>query len=153
MPESGSGGGPFIRAELRPSAGEEAPPVPIVEAELSEEELQRRALEVMEEAGYAPLGGDRLPPELWQTRFARSQRVTWRVVEGEAILLSLENFRYYSLNRVGTAVWEQLTGEAPLAAIPARLCEQFEVSEAAARADLAALITQLRQEQLVVEAT
>lgn len=35
-------------------------------------------------------------------------RVVWRVVDGEAVLLHADTSAYYGLNRVGTLLWEAL---------------------------------------------
>jgi hypothetical protein len=91
------------------------------------------------------------PPEFWQSRFARSPSVSAAVLNKEGVLLDLESGVYYSLNRVGTAVWELLGRDQPLEAVLAAVCDRYDVSEEAARADVAALVMHLRDEKLVLE--
>jgi len=77
--------------------------------------------------------------------------VTSTILDGEAVLLNLDNGRYYSLNRVGTAAWELMTGDRPLAEIHSAICDRFNVTEEVASRDLVALVTRLRQEKLIEE--
>ncbi len=35
-------------------------------------------------------------------------RVRWRIVDGEAVLINVESSYYYSLNKTGTLMWELL---------------------------------------------
>lgn len=41
-----------------------------------------------------------------------AENTRWRVVDGEAVLISLTTTHYYSLNDTGTFVWELLAGGA-----------------------------------------
>ena len=77
--------------------------------------------------------------------------VLMRELEGEAVLLNLESGVYYTLNPVGTAIWEQLTGEQTLTEILSAICTRYGVSAETARRDLAALATRLRREGLIEE--
>ena len=81
---------------------------------------------------------------------AKHPNTHWTVLDGEAILLNVENGVYYTLNRVGTAMWELLTEERPFAGVLAVICERFDVTEEVARKDLTALITRLQHEGLLV---
>jgi hypothetical protein len=145
----------FIQRELREADGPERPGHPPLDPGASIEESQRRAAAVFGEAKGARLGpaGGTLTPEIWDTVFTASSDVTATVLEREAVLLNLDNGRYYTLNRVGTMVWELITGDRPLAAILSAVCRHFDVSEEVARQDLVALVARLRQEQLIQERT
>lgn len=39
------------------------------------------------------------------------EKVVWRVVDGEAVLLHADTSAYYGLNRVGTLMWETLLAQ------------------------------------------
>lgn len=90
-------------------------------------------------------------PEFWRTVFTRGADVTSTVLDDEAVLLNLANGVYYSLNPVGTAIWEQLTGSQSLAEILGIVHRQFEVTEEIVRQDLVALVSRLREEGLIAE--
>jgi hypothetical protein len=90
-------------------------------------------------------------PEFWERRFACRDDVRLATLEGESVLLNLENGVYYSLNRIGTVVWELLKKDQSLEAVLTAVCDRYDVPEEVARADVAELVTHLRDEKLVVE--
>ena len=80
------------------------------------------------------------------------ERVMYRYVDGEAVLINAATSYYYSLNPVGTFVWQMLT-EQPrteteiLQAIAAEYAHPVD----AARPDLRSLLKDLKSEGLVIE--
>ena len=76
----------------------------------------------------------------------------WRVVDGEAVVVSLESSYYYGLNRAGTLIWTLLCDEARSADdLASRLAEAFDIDTVRAREDVDAVLRDLRQENLVLE--
>ncbi|SRR6266511_5423271 len=154
MPENNQepGRGPFIRAELRPSVGFDLAQNSSLEPGASKEEIQRRASEVVGETQRARLGlADGGPaPAVWETVFTKSPDAQCTELDGEAVLLNIENGTYYTLNRVGTVIWQLLMGEQPLEGILAAVCERFAVNAAVAREDLLAFVSHLQRERLIV---
>ena len=84
-------------------------------------------------------------------KFAPNPDVSWTTLDGETVLLNLENGFYYTLNYVGSAVWEHLCSSQPLHDILITLYERFDADEHVIREDLGALIDQLCRENLIVE--
>ena len=70
-------------------------------------------------------------------------------MEGETVLLDLSTGRYYTLNRLGSVIWEHCTGHTTMSDIHAVLCDRFEVSPDRALDDLVTLANQLVQEGLL----
>lgn len=70
-------------------------------------------------------------------------------LEGETVLLNVSTGRYYTLNRVGSVIWEHCTGHNTISDIHAVLCRRFEVAPERVLEDLVALINQLVQEGLL----
>ena len=70
-------------------------------------------------------------------------------MEGETVLLDLSTGRYYTLNRLGSVIWEHCTGHCTISDIHAVLCDRFEVASERALDDLVALVNQLVQEGLL----
>lgn len=73
------------------------------------------------------------------------------VMDGESVLLNLRTGRYYSLNRVGTVVWQQCSSETTFEDLLGVICEGFDVAVDVARKDLAVLIEELSDEGLLVQ--
>ena len=70
-------------------------------------------------------------------------------MDGETVLLDLSSGRYYTLNQLGSIIWEQCMRRQAIAVLHAALCERFEVGSAQALDDLVALINKLIQEGLL----
>jgi hypothetical protein len=69
--------------------------------------------------------------------------------EGDTILFDTKTDRYYTLNAVGTRVWECLGQGIQVDAIPTRIAEEFDAPVVTIDADVRSLIAQLRQAALV----
>lgn len=148
-----TGTGHFIPADLRPTAEAEAEPETPLEPGASREEIRRRLAAAKGEPqpdSSGPREGG-LSPHMGSSVFTRSAHITATVLDDEAVLLNLANGVYYSLNPVGTAIWEQLTESRSLEEVHAAVCRQFDVTEEAARQDLVALVSRLRDEGLIAE--
>ena len=70
-------------------------------------------------------------------------------LDGESVLLNLSTGRYYTLNGVGSLVWDQCTGTHSLDHILSAISERFDVACQQAQTDLVDLVIQLRQEGLL----
>jgi hypothetical protein len=71
------------------------------------------------------------------------------LLDGESVLLNLSTGRYYTLNVVGSAIWNLCSGDCSLVQILSMVCEGFDVSVGQAQEDLLDLVTQLEQEGLL----
>jgi hypothetical protein len=71
--------------------------------------------------------------------------------DGTGVLLNLQTLLYYSLNKTGAAVWQQIEEKRALTLdeVVASTCERFEVTEEAARIDLRAFVEHLARFQMV----
>ncbi len=83
------------------------------------------------------------------SRIAVPADTLMRVVDGQAVLLSLKTERYYGLDEVGTRVWEALAAGATLAEAAAAIEREFDAPAATIRADIEALLGDLVRERLV----
>lgn len=79
----------------------------------------------------------------------RREGVAAQVVNGEAVLLSIESGEYFSLNRVGSRIWELCDGTKSAADIVSVICAEFDVAQDAAAADIHELLRELAKEKLV----
>jgi len=83
------------------------------------------------------------------TILKRSEKVSYKVVDGEAILLHLEKGIYFSLNTVGTDFWERLDGRQTIAQHAAVLAGSYNVEYERVIVDLLELAEQLSEDNLV----
>lgn len=83
------------------------------------------------------------------TRYAIPADVACATVEDGAVVLHMGTKRYYSLNATGAAIWRLLETDVPLAEIPARLNESYDVAADEARDALDALLAALAEKSLL----
>lgn len=69
---------------------------------------------------------------------------------GEAIILSLDSGRYYSLNDTGSMVWEMIQEPKPMSALRDAILDEYDVETDVCEMDLLALLRQLADEGLII---
>jgi hypothetical protein len=89
------------------------------------------------------------PTQLDRTVLRSSPDVQGTTMEGETVLLDLSTGRYYTLNRLGSVIWEHCAGQSTVADIHIAICERFEVAPERALDDLVMLVNELLQEGLL----
>jgi hypothetical protein len=70
-------------------------------------------------------------------------------MDGDTVLLDLSTGRYFTLNRLGSVIWEHCTGSHTIRDIHTILCDRFDVASERALDDLVTLVNQLIQEGLL----
>jgi len=88
------------------------------------------------------------------TQVAVPDRILFRDLAGEAVLLELDSGRYFGLNEMGTRIWHLLQSEALLEAVYRSLLDEYEVQPDLLRDDLVRFIGLLAGKGLLeVDAT
>lgn len=72
---------------------------------------------------------------------------------GEVVLVNLENESYYSLNTVGSRLWQLLTEHGDVETATQQLLKTYAIDEATLRIDVEALVDELVQEGLLAIAS
>lgn len=88
---------------------------------------------------------------LYQLLLRRNSDVQATNMDGETVLLDLGTGRYYTLNQIGSLIWELCTGTQTISDIHAVLCDRFDVVPERALDDLVALVNQLTLEGLLYQ--
>jgi hypothetical protein len=89
------------------------------------------------------------PTILNQTVLRAKPDVQGTSMDGETVLLNLSTGRYYTLNQLGSVIWEHCTGHSTISDIHAVLCDRFDVAPERALDDLVTLVNHLIQEGLL----
>lgn len=79
-------------------------------------------------------------PARWSVQ--QSERTASRVIEGKAVVITIDTNELHVLNGVGTRVWELLDGRSLAAVIDAVVAE-YEVDTARASADVRTFLERL----------
>lgn len=70
-------------------------------------------------------------------------------LNNEAVILSLENGKYYGMNPVGARIWELLQNSATLPEIEQTLLSEYDVDEEMCREEIASFLEQMIAEGLI----
>jgi hypothetical protein len=89
-----------------------------------------------------------------QPRFIRNQEVVSRKIAGELIIVPIRSGvgdlnSLYTLNPVGSVLWDFLTEGHTVAEMVQRVCDDFEVSAVQAQQDIEVFLASLVEEKLV----
>ena len=82
-------------------------------------------------------------------RVVAPEDVMFRDLDGEAVLLNLDNESYYGLDNVGTRIWQVLTSSLSIQMAIDALVGEFDVDRDQLKADVLALVGELRKDGLV----
>jgi len=81
-------------------------------------------------------------------RLVAGDRVLFRQLKDEAVLLDLKSGTYFGLNEVGARVWQLILEHTDLARVLSALQDEFAVEPEVAERDLLALASQLVDRRL-----
>jgi Coenzyme PQQ synthesis protein D (PqqD) len=71
--------------------------------------------------------------------------------DGTGVLLNLETLFYYSLNRTGVALWQEIERSSSLSVemLATAICKRFDVDEEAARRSILEFINHLAELKMI----
>jgi hypothetical protein len=78
-----------------------------------------------------------------------AEDVVFRDLAGEAVILNLATGTYFGLDGVGTRIWHLIAEHGSMERIVETVVAEYDVDEGRLRADLAALLAELRDGGLV----
>ena len=84
-----------------------------------------------------------------QSRVIPSDRVLYKDVAGEAVLLDLETETYFGLNGVGARLWHLLAASRSLGEVQDALMDEFDVAPEVLTKDVLDLVEELLERRLV----
>ena len=88
--------------------------------------------------------------ENWnEQRLTAPEHVMFRELDGEAVLLNLQNEMYYGLDEVGTRMWTLLTTSDSVQAAMDAMLEEFDVTPEVLEQDVAKMIKELQTNGLL----
>ena len=70
-------------------------------------------------------------------------------LEGQVVLVNIQNESYYSLNPVGAQMWKLLSEQGDVETVCQQLLKKYSVDESTLRQDLANLVNELAAEGLL----
>lgn len=77
------------------------------------------------------------------------EQVVSQRTDREAILLQLETGKYFSLDVVGSRIWDLCDGSRNVRAIVDAICDEYAADEETVAGDVGELLAELQRERLV----
>jgi hypothetical protein len=74
---------------------------------------------------------------------ARASAIAARVLDGEMMIMSAKDSTLFTLNPVGTVIWQAADGKTSLDEIANRICAQYDVGPAEAMTDIETFVNEL----------
>lgn len=94
-----------------------------------------------------------MSPTSLETRLTKNPTsVIDRLVDDEMLLIQTNSGNFFSLNAVGTRVWEALEDAVTVEDLVSLITAEYDVDEDRAQSDIMRLLDQLIEERLVVPA-
>lgn len=78
-----------------------------------------------------------------------SNGLVYRIIDGEAFLMTEDGKKVHMINKVGTLIWECADGSIPVEEIIAKILERFDINEEEARSDCLEFIHELSNMNLL----
>lgn len=82
--------------------------------------------------------------------FKKNERVPWRKIEEEAILVKVDSGEVIHLNEVATEIWQAIDGKENVSAIISHIHDTFEVKKEEAEKDALEFIRALADKKIIV---
>lgn len=82
-------------------------------------------------------------------RIQRQKNVAWRLIDGEAVIITPADSTMHSLNETGTRIWELLGQNQTVAQVAERIREEFDVTPEVAQKDTLWFVQCLSKKGLV----
>ncbi len=84
-------------------------------------------------------------------RFARDQRIAWRLIENEAVLIDRGEKEVLRLNPIATGIWNAIDGQRALSEVIDHLHGQFDVDRRRLERDVLKFMKKLVRRELVIQ--
>lgn len=76
-------------------------------------------------------------------------KVFWRKVEGETVVLNIDTGFYYTLDEVGSVIWDMILSSQDLDRIATKIANEYDIDDITAKRDMQAFLKNLKKEDLI----
>ena len=84
-----------------------------------------------------------------ETVIARSSELVSSDIDGEVVMMSIENGKYYGLDKTGSRIWDLLENPFSVSALINQLLCEFEVDRATCERDVFAFLEKLDEDNML----
>lgn len=83
------------------------------------------------------------------TVLQRKSDLLFNEIDGEVVMLSIENSEYYGMDKVGSRIWELLEQPVSFKELVAKLMEEYDVPESQCSEDTLTFLKKLQDKKLI----
>jgi hypothetical protein len=83
------------------------------------------------------------------TILQRKGDMLFNEIDGEVVMLSIENSEYYGMDKVGSRIWDLLENPVPFHELVVKLMEEYQVNERQCITDTLAFLKKLEDKKLI----
>jgi hypothetical protein len=87
---------------------------------------------------------------LYDTVLQRKHDMLFNEIDGEVVMLSVENSEYYGMDKVGSRIWELIEQPLTLKSIVTKLMEEYNVTEQQCHKDTLSFLNKLLEKRLII---
>jgi hypothetical protein len=80
----------------------------------------------------------------------RTPEMVFSKLDGEVVMMSVENGEYYGLNEIGSAIWERISEEIKVEDLVRQLMEEYDVERSECEKDTFEFLEEMATKKLVV---
>ncbi|HIG66304.1 MAG TPA: lasso peptide biosynthesis PqqD family chaperone [Porticoccaceae bacterium] len=84
-----------------------------------------------------------------QTTIQRQQGMIQAVIDGETIMMNVENGEYYGLDSIASRIWELIETPQTVGALKKQLLEEFAVDDAQCQNDVIQFLTEMGEKKII----
>lgn len=79
----------------------------------------------------------------------RSEQQVSAEIDGEAVMMSVQQGKYYGLDQIGTYIWQLMRRPLPVSDILNTLLQEYDVNKKTCGQDLLSLLNDLHNQELI----
>jgi hypothetical protein len=85
-----------------------------------------------------------------ETKLQRKPGMLFNEIDGEVVMLSIENSEYYGMDKVGSRIWQLLEKPMLFNELVSKLLDEYEVTEEQCRLDTLGFVKKMTDKKLLV---
>ena len=84
------------------------------------------------------------------TKLQRKPGTLFNEIDGEVVMLSIENSEYYGMDKVGSRIWQLLEKPMLFKELVTKLMDEYEVTEEQCRLDTLGFVRKMTDKKLLI---
>jgi len=83
------------------------------------------------------------------TLITRSSEIVHTDMDGEVVMMSIEQGEYYGIDQIGSHIWNMLEEESSIEALCSRLCQRYDVDAKQCQQDVIRFLEKMLEHKII----